>query len=55
MAEAEAAVQQAQTSLDDTELRAPFSGIVADCSVKVGEQVVAGMPVVELADLQPCR
>jgi len=51
VAEAEAAVQQAQTSLADTELRAPFSGIVADNLVKVGEQVVAGMPVVELADL----
>jgi HlyD family secretion protein len=51
VAEAEAAVQQAQTSLADTELRAPFAGIVADSSVKTGEQVVAGVPVVELADL----
>jgi len=51
VAEAEAAVQQAQTSLADTELRAPFAGIVADSSAKIGEQVVAGVPVVELADL----
>jgi HlyD family secretion protein len=51
VAEAGAAVQQAQTSLADTELRAPFAGIVADSSAKIGEQVVAGVPVVELADL----
>lgn len=51
VAEAEAAVEQARASLADTELRAPFAGVVADCYVKPGEQVVAGMPVVELADL----
>ena len=51
VAEAEAAVQQARASLADTELRAPFSGTVADSYVKPGEQVVAGVPVVELADL----
>ena len=51
VAEAEAAVQQARASLADTELRAPFSGTIADSYVKAGEQVVAGVPVVELADL----
>lgn len=49
--EAEAALQQAQASLADTELRAPFGGTVAALTVKVGEQVVAGQPLVELADL----
>jgi multidrug efflux pump subunit AcrA (membrane-fusion protein) len=51
VAEAEAAVQQARASLADTELRVPFAGTVADIYVKAGEQVVAGVPVVELADL----
>lgn len=51
VAEAEAALQQAQASLADTELRAPFTGTVASLSAKVGEQVVAGLPVAELADL----
>ncbi len=50
VAEAEAAVQQARIALADTELRAPFTGTIADCSVKAGEQVVAGVPIVELAD-----
>ncbi len=49
--EAKAAVQQARASLADTELRAPFTGTIADVSVKPGEQVVAGVPLVELADL----
>ena len=49
--EAEAAVQQARASLADTELRAPFAGTIADSYVKPGEQVVAGVPVVDLADL----
>jgi len=49
--EAQAALQQAQAGLVDTELRAPFSGTVASLAVKVGEQVVAGQPVVQLADL----
>ena len=50
VAEAEAALQQARASLADTELRAPFSGTVADSYVKIGEQVVAGVPVIDLAD-----
>jgi HlyD family secretion protein len=50
--EAEAALEQAQASLADTELRAPFTGMAASLAVKVGEQVVAGQPIVELADLR---
>ena len=50
VAEAEAALEQAQASLADTELRAPFAGTIAESYVKAGEQVVAGVPVVELAD-----
>ena len=52
VAEAEAAVKQARAGLADTELRAPFAGTIADSYVKAGEQVVAGVPVVELADLR---
>jgi HlyD family secretion protein len=48
---AEAGLRQAQASLDDTELVAPFAGTLAVLHVKEGEQVGAGMPVVELADL----
>jgi HlyD family secretion protein len=51
VAEAEAALSQARASLSDTELRAPFAGSVAALHVKPGEQVVAGVPVAELADL----
>jgi HlyD family secretion protein len=50
VAEAEAALGQAQASLADAELRAPFAGTIAESYVKVGEQVLAGVPVVELAD-----
>jgi multidrug resistance efflux pump len=51
VAEAEAALQQARASLADTELHAPFVGTLAALHVKAGEQVVAGLPVAELADL----
>ncbi len=50
VAEAEAALEQARASLADTELRAPFAGTIADSYVKIGEQVVAAVPVIELAD-----
>ena len=54
---AEAAVVQAQTALmqrqvelDDTTLRAPFAGTIAALDLEVGEQVAAGVAVVQLAD-----
>jgi HlyD family secretion protein len=49
--QAKAALQQAQASLADTELRAPFAGTLAMLSVKEGEQVGAGVPIAQLADL----
>jgi len=49
--QAEAAVQSAQTALDDTELRAPFAGAIAQLSVKPGERVTPGAIKVVLADL----
>lgn len=49
--EAETALMQEQLVLADTELRAPFAGVVAALDLKVGEQVTAGTPVLQLADL----
>jgi HlyD family secretion protein len=53
--QAQAALQQAQASLADTELRAPFACTLAVLNVKAGEQVAAGMPVAQLADLSTWR
>ncbi|MEJ2207963.1 MAG: HlyD family efflux transporter periplasmic adaptor subunit, partial [Anaerolineae bacterium] len=49
--QARAGLELAQASLADTELRAPFAGTVALLAVRSGEQVVAGAPVAQLADL----
>ena len=48
---AEAAVQLAQVALDETELRAPFNGVVAMLDLKIGEFVAPGAPSAHLADL----
>ena len=50
VAAATAALQNTLVSLSDTELRAPFGGIVATINTAVGEQVGAGSPVIMLAD-----
>jgi HlyD family secretion protein len=44
-------VSSAQVALQQTELRAPFAGTVADVSVELGEQAIAGQPIVALGDL----
>jgi HlyD family secretion protein len=49
--QAEVAVQSAQTALDDTELRAPFAGTIAQLNFKQGERVTPGAIRVVLADL----
>ncbi|MBX3014903.1 MAG: HlyD family efflux transporter periplasmic adaptor subunit [Caldilineaceae bacterium] len=49
--EAETALMQEQLALAETELRAPFTGVIASLNLKVGEQVTAGTPVLQLADL----
>jgi HlyD family secretion protein len=51
VAEAEAAVKLAQSTLDNTELRAPFAGTVTALDVEPGEMVLLGQAVVTLADL----
>ncbi len=50
LASAEAALQDAQALLADTELVAPFAGVVAQLLPSIGEQVGPGTPVVRLAD-----
>ena len=49
--EAETALMQEQLALEETSLCAPFAGVIADLDLKVGEQVAAGTPIVQLADL----
>ena len=53
--QAAAAVQSAQTALDDTELRAPFAGTIAQLDFKQGERVTPGTIKVVLADLSSWR
>ena len=43
-------LSRAQIALSNAELRSPISGRVADQNLKVGESVVAGAPVVTIAD-----
>ncbi|MFO7323374.1 MAG: efflux RND transporter periplasmic adaptor subunit [Chloroflexota bacterium] len=59
---AQVAVTQAQMELEQAAsqwakytLTAPFDGIVAALNVEVGALVSPGMPVVELADIEPLR
>ena len=47
---AEANLASAQAALENTELRAPISGTVADFALKVGEQAAPGAPVATLAE-----
>ena len=50
VAAAQAGLDQAHAALAETELRAPFAGVVAGLATVVGEQVATGAPVVQLAD-----
>ncbi len=47
---AKADVTRAQAALADTELRAPFAGVVASLDTNVGEQIVPSTPIIQLAD-----
>ncbi|MCL5996125.1 MAG: HlyD family efflux transporter periplasmic adaptor subunit [Chloroflexi bacterium] len=49
-AAAQATLDQARVALSDTELQAPFAGVIAALNAKIGEQVALGAPVVQLAD-----
>jgi len=50
LSESQIALMQRRVELADTELRAPFGGTVASLNLRLGEQVQAGSPVVDLAD-----
>lgn len=47
---AKAALTAAQDALDNSELRAPFAGVVADLRIKEGEQAGPGQVAAVLAD-----
>ncbi len=49
--QAQVAVEQAKSSLTDTELRAPFAGVVVSLNVKEGEYIAPGQVAAQLADL----
>ena len=49
--QAEAGLRQAQAALNDTELRAPFGGVVAVLERAPGRAGDAGAPVAEMGDL----
>lgn len=48
---AQAALADAQAALADTELRAPFAGVIVELVPAVGELVGAGQPLAQLANL----
>lgn len=48
-------LEAAQTALDRTRLTAPIAGVVTRVNVDVGALVAPGVPVVEIADLDPLR
>lgn len=51
LTEAQTALMQQQVALQDTRLTAPFAGTIASLDLEVGEQVSAGAPIAQLADL----
>jgi HlyD family secretion protein len=53
--QAQTAVAQAQAALQDAELAAPFTGTVAGVTVREGELMAAGQPVMFLGDLSRLR
>ena len=51
LASAQATLKEARSALSETELKAPFAGMVAEIAPVAGEQIVPGAVVVRLADL----
>ncbi len=52
LALAEAQSEQAQETLRDTEIRAPFAGVIARKNVTLGEHVAPGQVLFQLADIE---
>jgi len=55
VAQAEVALAQAQSALEKTKLRAPFTGTIGEIRVKEGEIVNAEVPLLTLGDLDHLR
>jgi multidrug resistance efflux pump len=52
---AQAQIEASQSALADLELKAPFTGTVANLDAHAGEWVIAGQPILTLADLDNLR
>ena len=50
MTSAQAALAAAQSALENSELKAPIAGTLAELKLKVGEQVAPGQPIATIAD-----
>jgi len=55
VAQAAAALETARVAMDHSEVRAPFAGTVGAVSVRTGELVAPGQPLVTLGDLTTLR
>jgi multidrug efflux pump subunit AcrA (membrane-fusion protein) len=55
VAQAAAALETARVAIDRSEVRAPFAGTVGAVSVRTGELVAPGQPLVTLGDLTTLR
>lgn len=52
LANAQAALTAAKAALDDLVLTAPFSGVISQLDLRIGEWVTPGQPILILADLE---
>lgn len=50
LAQAKASLEQLEVSLDETEIRAPFSGIITEKYVEEGSMISQGTPLVSIQD-----
>ncbi len=55
VAQAEVALAQAQSALEKTELKSPFTGTIGEIMVREGEMVNAAVPLLTLGDLDHLR
>lgn len=50
LAQAQAALQEVEVSLDETEIRAPFDGVITEKYVEEGSMISSGTPLVAVQD-----
>ena len=48
--QAQAALQEVEVSLDETEIRAPFDGVITEKYIEEGSMVSNGTPLVAVQD-----